>query len=350
MNSRQLRDINIESFTQLSSPETIINEISVSDAVCNQICKSRHAVRHILDRQDERMLFIVGPCSIHHHEAGIEYARRLKLLRDHVADKFEIVMRAYFEKPRTTLGWKGMIYDPFLDESNDIEAGIRLARNMLLKIVEMGHSVGTEILEPIVPQYISDLVSWAAIGARTAESQPHRLMASGLSMPIGIKNATDGSLNVAVDAIKTAEASHAFIGINSEGRTAVCQTRGNHYGHIVLRGGRNGPNYTSEYIDFAKAVLAKSKLPLNIIIDCSHANSGKDPAKQPYVLNDVIDQRIKGEKNIRGVMIESNLIEGRQEIPEKLSQLIPGLSITDGCLGWENTEKAILDAYKKFKI
>lgn len=342
----KIKNLNIDHISVLSSPIQVLREFPSSEHLEKQVAEQRQIIQDILDGKDQRFLLITGPCSIHHHEAGVEYARRLKGLSQKVSDKIFLVMRAYFEKPRTTLGWKGMVYDPFLNNSNDIEAGLRQTRQMLIRIAEEGLPIATEILEPIIPQYISDLVSWAAIGARTAESQPHRQMASGLSMPIGFKNSTDGSLNVAVEAIKTALAPHTFIGIDEDGHVATFQTKGNRYGHVVLRGGKNGPNYESEYIAFVKEIIRKSKVNSSIIIDCSHANSGKNPSRQPKVLQDIIKQRAAGETAIVGAMIESNLLAGRQEVPEKLCDLIPGLSITDACLGWNDTEKAILDCYQ----
>lgn len=346
----KLRNINIESCSPMSSPATVMRNLPISPKQMRHVLRSRKEIMAILDHTDNRFLAIVGPCSIHDKKDGVEYAKRLKKLSDRVSDKIYIVMRAYFEKPRTILGWKGMIYDPFLNQSNDIESGIRMAREMLREIVDIGLPVATEILEPIIPQYIADLVSWAAIGARTAESQPHRQMASGLSMPIGIKNATDGSLNVAIEAIRSANAPHAFIGLDSCGHVAVFNTCGNLYGHIVLRGGKNGPNYTPEHIIFAKDMMKKNKVKSNIIVDCSHANSGKKPEKQTEVAMNVLKQRIQGnEKDIVGIMVESNIKQGRQEIPEDLTKLIPGLSITDACLGWDETEALILDMYREFK-
>ncbi len=344
----KLKNVNIVSCASMSSPATVIREIPVTPKHAKQVIKSRHEIMDILDHKDDRFLVIVGPCSIHDKKDGVEYARRLKKLSDKVSDKILIVMRAYFEKPRTILGWKGMIYDPHLNKSNDIERGIRKAREMLREIVDLGLPVATEILEPIIPQYIADLVSWAAIGARTAESQPHRQMASGLSMPIGIKNATDGSLNVAIEAIRSANAPHSFIGLNSAGHVAVFSTCGNAYGHIVLRGGKTGPNYGKEHIAFAKEVMEKNHVKSNIIVDCSHANSNKDPRRQPIVAEEVLDQRINnGETDIVGIMIESNIKEGRQEIPENLCELTPGLSITDACISWEETESAILHMWER---
>ncbi len=344
---QKIQNVNIASCEVLSSPEQVLAEIPLTAGLAEQVASGREAIRQVLDRHDPRLLMIVGPCSIHNMEAGEEYARRLKRLNDRVSDRLVLVMRAYFEKPRTILGWKGMIYDPHLNGSNDVEAGVRQARRMLRDIVNIGLPVATEILEPIIPQYIADLVSWAAIGARTAESQPHRQMASGLSMPIGFKNATDGSLTVAIEAIRAANAPHPFIGIDGKGHVAVFRTIGNHYGHLVLRGGKNGPNYSSEYIAFAREVMRKNHVKPSIVVDCSHANSGKDPKQQPRVLMDVIHQRMNGESDIIGVMIESNLIGGRQDVvPERLSDLIPGQSITDACLGWEETEDLIDKAYQ----
>jgi 3-deoxy-7-phosphoheptulonate synthase len=343
---QKIHNVNIARCEVLSSPEQVLSEIPLTSELAAQVAFGREAIMGILDRRDPRLLLIVGPCSIHNMEAGEEYARRLKRLSDSVSDRMVLVMRAYFEKPRTILGWKGMIYDPHLNGSNDVEAGVRQARRMLRDIVGIGLPVATEILEPIIPQYIADLVSWAAIGARTAESQPHRQMASGLSMPIGFKNSTDGSLTVAIEAIRAANAPHPFIGIDGQGHVAVFHTTGNHYGHLVLRGGKNGPNYSSEYIAFAREVMRKNHVIPNIVVDCSHANSGKDPKRQPQVLMDVIHQRLNGEPDIVGAMIESNLIGGRQDVvSERLADLIPGQSITDGCLGWEETEVLVQKAY-----
>jgi len=287
---------------------------------------------------------IVGPCSIHNRDSALKYARKLSELSKKVSDKIFIVMRVYFEKPRTTIGWKGMIYDPDINGSYNIEQGLFLARKLLLQIVDLGLPVGTEMLDLIIPQYVSDAVSWAAIGARTTESQTHRQLASGLSMPVGFKNATDGNVQVAIDAIRTANSEHSFIGVTEEGQIGVFRTSGNSYGHIVLRGG-NQPNYSAEHIAFLKVALNKAKIKCGIVVDCSHANSAKQYDRQRIALEDVIQQIRDGEDRIAGVMLESNLKPGSQKIvigetPD------PEVSITDACIGWEETEELILSAYK----
>lgn len=342
---RQIQDINIARSEVLSSPAQVLSELPLDETLAARVSDARDTIRAILERRDPRFLVVVGPCSIHNVEDGEAYARRLQALANELSGRMFIVMRAYFEKPRTILGWKGMIYDPRLDGSNDIEAGLRQARQLLRDIVEIGLPVATEILEPIVPQYIADLVAWGAIGARTAESQTHRQMASGLSMPIGFKNATDGSMTVAIEAIRAANAPHAFIGIDGNGHVATFRTTGNRHGHLVLRGGRHGPNYGSEYIAYAKELMRKSQAEPNIVVDCSHANSNKDYRQQGKVLMEVIAQRRLGETVLVGAMLESNLVAGRQDIPAALSQLIPGQSVTDACMGWEETEALLRKAH-----
>jgi len=334
-------NLNIERFFPLTPPDTVKAELPMTAKAADTVVSARADLTAILTRRDSRLIMIVGPCSIHSRAETMEYARRLKRLQAEVCQRILLIMRAYFEKPRTILGWKGLIYDPELNDSYDIEAGLRLARKILLEINELGLPVGTEILEPIIPQYLTDLVSWAAIGARTTESQTHRQLASGLSMPIGFKNATDGFMKGAVDAIKTATSSHAFIGITGEGRAGIFKTRGNALGHLVLRGGSTSPNYTSEYIAFARELMKKSGLVPNLLVDCSHGNSRKDPRRQGEVLRDVLRQHLAGETSIQGVMLESYLETGRQEVPADPGALRPGLSITDACLGWDETEKLI---------
>ena len=313
------------------------------DAVA-KVVDARQEISDILDGKKKKLIMIVGPCSIHNRDSALEYAHKLKELSDKVNDKILIVMRVYFEKPRTTIGWKGMIYDPDINGSYNIEKGIFLARKLLLQIVDIGLPVGTEMLDLIIPQYVSDAVSWAAIGARTTESQTHRQLASGLSMPVGFKNATDGNVQVAIDAINTANSEHSFIGVTEEGKIGVFRTSGNPCGHIVLRGG-NQPNYSAEYIAFLKVALRKAKIKCGIVVDCSHANSAKKHEQQKVALKDVVQQIRDGEDCIAGVMLESNLKPGNQkiiigEIPD------PDISITDACIGWEETEKLILEAYK----
>ncbi len=340
-------NINILSRSPLTSPKAIKSELPLSLDAIAKVLSARQEIRDILDRKSKKLMMIVGPCSIHNRDSALKYARKLNELREKVSDKIFIIMRVYFEKPRTTIGWKGMIYDPDINGSYNIEQGIFLARKLLLQIVDLGLPVGTEMLDLIIPQYVSDAVSWAAIGARTTESQTHRQLASGLSMPVGFKNATDGNLQVAIDAIKTANSEHSFIGVTEEGQIGVFRTAGNPYGHIVLRGG-NQPNYSAEYIAFLKVALKKAKIKSGIIVDCSHANSNKQHEQQRVALEDIIQQIRDGEDHIAGIMLESNLKPGNQkivigEIPD------PEVSITDACIGWDETEKLILSAYKSLK-
>jgi len=315
------------------------DELPLPDRVAGMVLGSRAAIQDILMGKDERRILIVGPCSLHDPDAALQYAQRLKALQEDVQDKWLLVMRAYFEKPRTTLGWKGMIYDPHLDHSYDIEAGLRRARGLLLDMAKLGLPTATEFLDPIVPQYLADLVSWAAIGARTTESQIHRQMASGLSMPVGFKNSTDGNLRPAVDAIRAALSAHSFMGISREGQVIIAETRGNAYGHLVLRGGSAGSNYGSEYVAFAEALMQKTGVSTGIIIDCSHANSDKDHTQQARVFHDVV-QQMGANTRIAGLMLESFLEEGRQafDSPDKLTY---GVSLTDACIGWDETEALI---------
>lgn len=341
-------NVNIESKTSLFSPGEIKSELPMALDAVVKVINARQDICNILDRKTKRLMLIVGPCSIHDADAAVEYAQRLKTLSDEVSDQIMLIMRVYFEKPRTTIGWKGLIYDPDLNNTYNIEEGIFLARRLLLKIVDIGLPVASEMLDPILPQYIADAVSWAAIGARTSESQTHRQLASGLSMPVGFKNATDGSCQAAIDAINTARSSHSFIGITEDGRTGVFRTKGNAYGHIVLRGG-DRPNFSAEYIAFVKVAMTRNKLTPNIIVDCSHANSNKDYKKQKLPLYDVLQQISEGEDSIVGSMLESNLIEGRQDIVQG-QKPIPGQSVTDSCIGWEETESLIRNAYRHLKL
>jgi len=285
-------------------------------------------------------MVIVGPCSLHDQKGTLEYAEKLKQLQDELSDNILIIMRAYFEKPRTTLGWKGIIYDPYLDNSYEIQEGIRRARELMLAIGQIGLPTATEFLDPIIPQYLADLVTWAAIGARTTESQIHRQMASGLSMPIGFKNSTDGNLTTAVDAIKAASRAHSFLGIDRDGKVIIAETRGNKYGHLVMRGGSSGPNYSSEYVAFAEVLLRKDNISTGIIIDCSHANSYKDHKRQRAALSDVAEQIRHGDQRLAGVMLESFLNEGNQPF-DKPENLKYGLSLTDKCIGWKETEELV---------
>jgi 3-deoxy-7-phosphoheptulonate synthase len=346
---QQTENLNIEAFEAMPTPADIHARVPMSEVAAQTVLAGRQALTRILDRQDNRIFVVVGPCSIHDPVAGLDYARRLKALADEVADTLCLVMRVYFEKPRTSVGWKGYINDPYLDDSFHVEEGMQRAREFLLAVNELGLPAGTEALDPISPQYLGDLVSWTAIGARTAESQTHREMSSGLSTPVGFKNGTDGSVETAVNAILSASHAHSFLGINSEGRTAVIRTRGNRYGHLVLRGGGERPNYDTVSVAMAEKALAKARLPENIVIDCSHANSFKKPELQPLVMQDCINQIRLGNHSIVGLMIESFIEAGNQPIPADLGQLKYGCSITDACVDWPTTEKMIRDAREVLK-
>lgn len=329
------------------TPRALKAEWPVSEACNATVVKGRDAINAILTQKDPRLLVVVGPCSIHDPKGAMEYAMKLNGLRQEFAGKMEIVMRVYFEKPRTTIGWKGLINDPHLNNTYAIEDGLKIARRLLLDITGLGLPAATEFLDPIIPQYISDLISWAAIGARTTESQTHREMASGLSMPVGFKNGTDGSLQIAIDAMGAAMRSHNFIGIDQDGVTSIVRTKGNGDGHVVLRGGRLRTNYDAESIREAEKQLAGHKLAKVLMVDCSHANSGKKAAKQEDVWRNVIGQRMAGTKSLIGLMVESYLEEGNQPFPEDHPEKLKyGVSITDACLGWEVTERMLRWAYK----
>jgi len=334
-------NLNIVEVIPITTPKKLKDLLPVSDSEIETVLNARNAINSILEGEDSRLLIIVGPCSIHDPKAAIEYAERLKKLADEVSETVLVVMRVYFEKPRTTVGWKGLINDPELDGSHKINKGIELARRLLLDINALGLPCATETLDPITPQYLADLISWSAIGARTTESQTHREMASGLSMPVGFKNGTDGGLSVAINAMKSALQPHHFLGINNEGLSSAIQTSGNRNLHLVLRGGNNGPNYDAVSIQKAAKCLASEGLPESIMIDCNHANSGKDPSRQELVLRDTIHQIKNGDNTIIGIMIESNINGGNQPISANLQY---GVSITDACLDWENTNRIILNA------
>lgn len=341
------QDLHVRELVRLSSPRAIKAALPGTEATSATVAESRERIIRILSQRDPRLLVVVGPCSIHDEKGALEYATRLNLWRKEFADRMEIVMRVYFEKPRTTIGWKGLINDPHLDDSQDIEAGLKIARGLLLKIVGMGLPAATEFLDPIVPQYIADLVTWAAIGARTTESQTHREMASGLSMPVGFKNATDGSLQVAIDAMGAARSPHSFLGIDSDGATAIVRTNGNPDGHVVLRGGRARTNYDADSIRDAEATLKKCGLPPVMMVDCSHANSAKQHARQEDVWRSVIEQRVGGTRSLIGMMVESYLSEGNQPFPKPAKELRYGVSITDACVSWETTERMLRWGYEK---
>ncbi len=339
------QNLNIIRTRTLIYPRQIKRELPMTATSHQTVVESREVVKAILSGADERFLVVVGPCSIHDEKAAMEYAERLKALSGELGDRIYVVMRVYFEKPRTTIGWKGLINDPHLDGSFDMETGLRLARKILLNITALGLPTGTEALDPITPQYIADLLTWAAIGARTTESQTHRTMASGLSMPVGFKNGTDGSLQVALDALAAVKHPQAFLGIDENGLTAVIETKGNPWGHIILRGGREGPNYAPAFVGQALAALENSGLPSGIMVDCSHANAEKRFFNQRRVFQSVIEQRAGGMPAVMGAMIESNLFEGNQKLGPDKRQLRYGVSITDECIGWEETELVLREAH-----
>ena len=344
MSVAQTENLNVASFDHMPSPNEIKARLPLSERAAASVLAGRKTLSDILDRNDRRIFVVVGPCSIHDPEAGLDYARRLKGLADEVADTMVLVMRVYFEKPRTATGWKGYINDPFMDDSFRIDIGMERARRFLMDVCEIGLPTATEALDPIAPQYYGDLISWTAIGARTSESQTHREMASGLSSPVGFKNATDGDLEVAVNAIISSAHPHSFLGINNDGQTSITRTRGNRHGHVVLRGGGGRPNYDSVSISLAEQALRKAGLAQNIVVDCSHANSWKKPEYQPLVMKDVVHQIREGNTSVVGLMIESNLVAGNQPIPADLTQLRYGCSVTDACVGWEMTEEMIRNA------
>ena len=338
-------DLNVVDTLPLIPPAILRKELPMTEAANRTVVESREAIKRILRQADRRLLVIVGPCSIHDVDAALEYAGRLNALRQELQDRLYIVMRVYFEKPRTTVGWKGFIFDPTLDGSSDMVAGLSRARQLLLDINEMGLPAATETLDPITPQYLADLISWAAIGARTTESQTHREMASGLSMPVGYKNSTEGVLQVAIDAMEAARNPHTFLGVDKEGRTAVIRTQGNPWGHVVLRGGKARPNYDPESIDEACEQLRQANLEPVLMVDCSHANSNKRHEQQEEVWNSIMAQRSAGKDSIIGMMVESNINEGTQKIPSDLSQLRYGVSVTDACVNWETTERMLRQAH-----
>ncbi len=342
----QTSNIRIDKSQVLITPVEIKSQVPLTDLAEITVLKSRQELEAILDGKDQRKFLVVGPCSIHDVQAAEDYAKRLKTLAERVKDKLLLVMRVYFEKPRTTVGWKGLINDPDLDDSFHIEKGLIMARELLIKIAELGLPTATEALDPIVPQYISDLISWTAIGARTTESQTHREMASGLSMPVGFKNSTDGSIQVALNALQSAREPHHFLGINEEGQVSIFRTTGNAYGHIILRGGDRKPNFDADSVKLAEEKLKEAQLPCKIVIDCSHGNSKKNHKLQGSVFENVIQQILDGNTSIVGMMLESNLYEGNQPIPSNREELKYGVSVTDKCINWEETEKIVLTAHE----
>ena len=342
-------DLNVVSQEVLITPAELQEKLPIGEAASQSVNIGRETVRNILDRKDPRLIVVVGPCSIHDTKAAMDYAHRLKALAEEVQDTLFIVMRVYFEKPRTTTGWKGLINDPYMNDSFKIAEGLEVGRRLLLDIAELGLPTATEALDPISPQYLQDLISWSAIGARTTESQTHREMASGLSSAVGFKNGTDGSLTVAINALQSVSSAHRFLGINKNGSVSVVTTRGNAYGHVVLRGGNGKPNYDSVSVAMCEKELIEGKVANNIMIDCSHANSNKSHELQPLVMDNVSNQILEGNKSIIGVMVESNIGAGNQKIPADLSQLEYGVSVTDACVDWETTEVMLRSAAAKLR-
>ncbi len=342
----KLINTNIKSSHILLTPNDVKEKLPLTKLAEQTILRFRQELEQILDFQDRRKFIVVGPCSIHDPKAALEYAEKLRGLAERVKDKLLLIMRVYFEKPRTTVGWKGLINDPDMDDSFQVENGLLIARNLLLKITELGLPTATEALDPIIPQYISELITWSAIGARTTESQTHREMASGLSMPVGFKNGTDGNILVALNALQSAKNPHNFLGINQKGQVSVFQTRGNAYGHVILRGGSQ-PNFDAGNVKLVEQKLKEANLPPRIVIDCSHGNTNKDYKLQGVVFENVIQQILAGNTSIVGMMLESNLYEGGQAITGKREELKYGVSVTDKCISWEETEKIILAAHGK---
>ena len=345
----QLQNVNVASSELLATPEEVKRRLPLTAGAAATVFKSREIVRAILERRDSRLFVVVGPCSIHDVVAAREYAARLRELASRVESSMLLIMRVYFEKPRTTVGWKGLINDPDLDDSFHIEKGILLARELLLYIAELGLPAGTEALDPIMPQYLSELITWTAIGARTTESQTHREMASGLSTPVGFKNGTDGALATSINALQSVRHPHHFLGITQQGQSAVFRTRGNAHAHIVLRGGGGRVNYDAVSIAVAERELTSAGLPATIVVDCSHGNSNRDPGVQPHVAENCVAQIVDGNRSIVGLMLESHLQGGSQPIPEDLSKLEYGLSITDPCIDWSTTENLLLKLHNSLQ-
>jgi 3-deoxy-7-phosphoheptulonate synthase len=345
----RLQNVNVVSSDILATPEDVKRRLPLTEPAADTVFESRAAVRAILERRDPRLFVVVGPCSIHDVAAAREYAGRLKELAARVGSTMQLIMRVYFEKPRTTVGWKGLINDPDMDDSFHIEKGILIARELLLHIAELGLPAGTEALDPIMPQYLSELITWTAIGARTTESQTHREMASGLSTPVGFKNGTDGGLATSINALQSVRHPHHFLGITQQGQSAVFRTRGNMHAHLVLRGGGGRSNYDAVSIAVAERELSAAGLPPAIVVDCSHGNSNKDPGIQPLVAENCVAQILDGNRSIVGLMLESNLKAGNQPIPRDLSQLEYGVSITDPCIDWATTETLLLKMHRSLE-
>ena len=347
MTDKRIEDLNIVSSSRLITPEAFKQALPASERARTSVIEGRETVKRIIEREDKRLFIVIGPCSIHDPDAAIDYGKRLKALADQVEETLYLVMRVYFEKPRSTVGWKGLINDPHMNGSFEIEEGLHIARKLLIDLAELGLPLATEALDPISPQYIQDLISWSAIGARTTESQTHREMSSGLSCAVGFKNGTDGGLGVAINALKSVVHPHNFLGINSEGQVSTVSTAGNRYGHVVLRGGNGKSNYDSVNIARCEKALLDAGVCPHIMVDCSHENSQKDPSLQPLVAENVTNQILEGNQSIIGLMIESNIHFGNQPIPENLDDLKYGVSVTDGCIDWETTERSILDMHRK---
>jgi len=346
---QRTEDLNVVALDVMPTPDEIKAKLPLTERAAEIVVNGRRTIEAILDGRDHRLFAVVGPCSIHDPVAGLDYARRLKALADEVSSTMFMVMRVYFEKPRTSVGWKGFINDPYMDDSFRVDEGMEKGRRFLLEVNEIGLPAATEALDPTAPQYLGDLIAWTAIGARTSESQTHREMSSGLSTPVGFKNGTDGEIDAAINAILSASHPHAFLGINGQGRSAVVRTRGNAYGHLVLRGGGGRPNFDTVSISLAEQALAKAKLPQNVVVDCSHANSWKKPELQPLVMRDVVHQIREGNRSVVGFMVESFIEAGNQPIPADLSKLKYGCSVTDGCVSWETTAEMLRGAHEILK-
>ncbi len=349
MIERALENLNIQSQEVLLTPEKLKQDIPLTENAARTIVEGRDSIQRILDKEDHRLFIVIGPCSIHDVDAAKDYAERLQKLAAQVSDTLLIVMRVYFEKPRTTVGWKGLINDPHLDDSFKISEGLHIGRQLLIDIAELGLPTSTEALDPISPQYLQDLITWSAIGARTTESQTHREMASGLTSSVGFKNGTDGGLEVAINALKSVSNPHRFLGINSEGKVAVISTNGNPYAHIVLRGGNDKPNYDSVSVSLCEQELIKAGVNTNIMVDCSHANSNKNHELQALVMENVTNQILEGNQSIIGIMVESNLLAGNQKLSSNRDEMEYGKSVTDACIDWETTEQSVMGMYSKLK-
>ncbi len=341
MSSHPIENANVRAIEPLITPRALHNEMPLTAKARDTVDNARETIKNILDRRDHRLFIVIGPCSIHDTKAAMEYAGKLKALAAEVQDTLYLVLRVYFEKPRTTVGWKGLINDPYMNDTFRIQDGLHIARRLLLDLAELGLPTATEALDPISPQYLQDLISWSAIGARTTESQTHREMSSGLSTPVGFKNGTDGGLEVATNALQSVASPHSFLGINGDGQVSIVHTTGNKHAHIVLRGGNGKPNYDSVSVALTEQALVKAKVSRNIMVDASHANSNKNPALQPLVMDNVANQIVEGNTSIIGMMVESHLKFGAQKIPKDLAQLEYGKSVTDGCIDWTMTEDAV---------